>query len=178
MAFNWYVINTYSGHENKVRMNLQQRIKTLHQEQNVKEIVVPTEQVVETKNGQKVQSEKRVFPGYVMVNMRMTDDAWALVKNTPGVTGFVGSTNATDNKPVPLTSEEVGRILDTTTVEKPKAVAQFSVGETVRVMSGPLADFNGEISEVNEDQNKLTVLVNIFGRETPAQLSFDQVKKV
>jgi transcriptional antiterminator NusG len=165
MAFNWYVINTYSGHENKVRMNLQQRIKTLHQEQNVKEIVVPTEQVVETKNGQKVQSE-------------MTDDAWALVKNTPGVTGFVGSTNATDNKPVPLTSEEVGRILDTTTVEKPKAVAQFSVGETVRVMSGPLADFNGEISEVNEDQNKLTVLVNIFGRETPAQLSFDQVKKV
>ncbi len=174
MAFNWYVINTYSGHENKVRLNLLQRMKTMHQEQNVKEIVVPTEQVVETKNGQKVQTEKRVFPGYVMVNMKMNEDSWALVKNTPGVTGFVGSAN----KPVPLTPEEVDRILDTGTVEKPKAVAQFSVGETVRVMSGPLADFNGEISEVNEDQNKLTVLVNIFGRETPAQLSYDQVKKV
>lgn len=174
MAFNWYVINTYSGHENKVRLNLLQRMKSMNQEQNVKEIVVPTEQVVEMKNGQKVQSEKRVFPGYVMVNMKMNEDSWALVKNTPGVTGFVGSAN----KPVPLTPEEVDRILDTSTVEKPKAVAQFSVGETVRVMSGPLADFNGEISEVNEDQNKLTVLVNIFGRETPAQLSYDQVKKV
>ncbi len=174
MAFQWYVINTYSGHENKVRLNLLQRIKSMSQEQNVKEIVVPTEQVVETKNGQKVQSEKRVFPGYVMVNMRMTDDSWALVKNTPGVTGFVGSAN----KPVPLSAEEVDRILDTTTVEKPKAVASFSVGETVRVMSGPLADFNGSVSEVNEDQSKLTVMVNIFGRETPAQLSFDQVKKV
>src|SRR3972149_1762124 len=103
MPFNWYVINTYSGHENKVRLNLLQRIKSMSQEQNVKEIVVPTEQVVETKNGQKVQSEKRVFPGYVMVNMRMTDDSWALVKNTPGVTGFVGSAN----KPVPLSAEEV-----------------------------------------------------------------------
>jgi transcriptional antiterminator NusG len=174
MAYQWYVINTYSGHENKVRLNLLQRIKTMNQEGSVKEIVVPTEQTVETKNGQKVQSEKRVFPGYVMVNMKMTDDSWALVKNTPGVTGFVGS----DNKPMPLNEEEVARILDTTTVEKPKAVAQFSAGETVRVMSGPLADFNGEVSEVNEDQNKLTVLVNIFGRETPAQLGFDQVKKV
>lgn len=174
MPFQWYVINTYSGHENKVRLNLMQRIKSLNQGQNVKEIVVPTEQVVETKNGQKVQSEKRVFPGYVMVNMKMTEDSWALVKNTPGVTGFVGA----DNKPLPLNAEEVARILDTTTVEKPKAMAEFSVGDTVRVMSGPLADFNGEVSEVNEDQNKLTVLVNIFGRDTPAQLSFDQVKKV
>ncbi|GBE57459.1 hypothetical protein BMS3Abin01_00371 [bacterium BMS3Abin01] len=174
MTFQWFVINTYSGHENKVRLNLLQRIKTMNQEQNVKEIVVPTEQMVETKNGQKVQTEKRIFPGYVLVNMKMTDDSWALVKNTPGVTGFVGSAN----KPMPLNAEEVARILDNAAVEKPKAVAQFSVGETVRVMSGPLADFNGEVSEVNEDQNKLTVLVNIFGRETPAQLSFGQVKKV
>ncbi len=179
MAFNWYVINTYSGHENKVRLNLLQRIKTMHQEKNVKEIVVPTEQVVETKNGKKVQTEKRIFPGYVMVKMRMTDDAWTVVKNTPGVTGFVGASNRPDNKPLPLTAEEVGRILESvTTEEKPKAVARFSVGEKVRVMSGPLADFSGEVSEVNEDQNKLTVMVNIFGRETPAQLSFDQVKKV
>lgn len=174
MAFNWYVINTYSGHENKVRLNLLQRIKTMHQENSVKEIVVPTEQVVETKNGQKVQTEKRVFPGYVLINMNMTDDSWALVKNTPGVTGFVGA----DNKPVPLNAQEVDRIMHTATVEKPKAVAQFSVGETVRVMSGPLSDFNGEIAEISEDQSKLKVLVNIFGRETPVELSFDQVKKV
>lgn len=174
MPFHWYVINTYSGHENKVRLNLQQRIKSMHQEQYVKDIVVPTEQVVETKNGQKVQTEKRVFPGYVMVNMNMTDDSWALVKNTPGVTGFVGSAN----KPVPLNQEEVDRILHTATVEKPKAVAQFTVGETVRVMSGPLSDFNGEIAEISEDQGKLKVLVNIFGRETPVELTFNQVKKV
>ena len=174
MSFNWYVINTYSGHENKVRLNLQQRIKSMSQEDAVKEIVVPTEQVVETKNGQKVQTEKRVFPGYVLVNMNMTDDSWALVKNTPGVTGFVGSAN----KPVPLNAQEVDRILHTSTVEKPKAVAQFSVGEMVRVMSGPLSDFNGEIAEISEDQSKLKVRVNIFGRETPVELSFDQVKKV
>src|SRR3990170_6508574 len=173
MAFNWYVINTYSGHENKVKLNLLQRIKTMNQEQNVKEIVVPTEQVVETKNGQKVQTEKRVFPGYVLVNMLMTYDSWSLVKNTPGVTGFVGSSN----KPIPLNAQEVDRILHTSTVEKPKAVAMFSVGETVRVMSGPLSDFNGEIAEISEDQSKLKVLVNIFGRETPVELSFDQVKK-
>jgi transcriptional antiterminator NusG len=174
MPFNWFVINTYSGHENKVRLNLLQRIKSLNQEQNVKEIVVPTEQVVETKNGQKVQTEKRVFPGYVLVNMLMTDDSWSLVKNTPGVTGFVGSAN----KPIPLNAQEVDRILHTSTVEKPKAVAMFSVGETVRVMSGPLSDFNGEIAEISEDQSKLKVLVNIFGRETPVELSFEQVKKV
>lgn len=174
MAYNWYVINTYSGHENKVRLNLLQRIKTMHQEGSVKEIVVPTEQVVETKNGKKVQTEKRVFPGYVLINMNMTDDSWSLVKNTPGVTGFVGA----ENKPVPLNAQEMDRILHTATVEKPKAVAQFSVGETVRVMSGPLSDFNGEIAEISEDQSKLKVLVNIFGRETPVELSFDQVKKV
>lgn len=174
MSFNWYVINTYSGHENKVRLNLLQRIKTMNQEHNVKEIVVPTEQVVETKNGQKVQTEKRVFPGYVLVKMNMNDDSWALVKNTPGVTGFVGSAN----KPIPLSAQEVDRILHTATVEKPKAIAQFSVGETVRVISGPLSDFNGEIAEISEDQSKLKVLVNIFGRETPVELGFDQVKKV
>lgn len=173
MQFSWYVINTYSGHENKVKLNLLQRIKSMNQEQNVREIVVPTEQVVETKNGQKVQTEKRVFPGYVLVNMLMTDDSWSLVKNTPGVTGFVGSSN----KPIPLNAQEVDRILHTSTVEKPKAVAMFSVGETVRVMSGPLSDFNGEIAEISEDQSKLKVLVNIFGRETPVELSFEQVKK-
>jgi transcriptional antiterminator NusG len=173
MPFHWYVINTYSGHENKVRLNLQQRIKSLHQDQYVKDIVVPTEQVVETKNGQKVQKEKRVFPGYVMVSMDMTEDSWALVKNTPGVTGFVGSAN----KPVPLNQEEVDRIMHTATVEKPKAVAQFTIGETVRVMSGPLSDFNGVISEISEDQGKLKVNVNIFGRETPVELTFNQVKK-
>jgi len=174
MAFNWYVINTYSGHENKVRLNLLQRIKTMNQSHYVKDIVVPTEQIVETKNGQKVQTEKRVFPGYVLVNMNMNDDSWGLVKNTPGVTGFVGSAN----KPIPLKKQEVDRILHTSTVEKVKAVALYTVGETIRVMSGPLSDFNGEIAEISEDQSKLKVLVNIFGRETPVELSFDQVKKI
>ncbi|MHB1391267.1 MAG: transcription termination/antitermination protein NusG [Thermoleophilia bacterium] len=174
MSFNWFVINTYSGHENKVRLNLMQRIKTMSQEHAVRDIVVPTEQVVETKNGQKVQTEKRVFPGYVLVHMNMTDDSWSLVKNTPGVTGFVGSAN----KPIPLNRQEVDRILHTSSVEKPKAVAMFSVGEMVRVMSGPLSDFNGEIAEISEDQSKLKVLVNIFGRETPVELSFEQVKKL
>jgi transcriptional antiterminator NusG len=173
--FNWYVVNTYSGHENKVKANLEHRIVSMGQQGRFRRVVVPTEQVVETKDGQKVQTEKRVLPGYVLVNMDMTDEAWTVVKGTPGVTGFVGA----GAKPVPLSKTEVDRILHTqTTAERPRAVAQFELGESVKVTSGPLSDFDGEIVDVNQDQQKLKVLVNIFERQVPVELSFDQVKKI
>jgi transcriptional antiterminator NusG len=172
--FRWYVINTYSGHENKVKANLEHRIETMGQRQRVRHVVVPTEQVSELKDGQRVQVEKRTMPGYVLVNMEMSDDAWTLVKNTPGVTGFVGSRN----KPIPLSQPEVDRMLHREIAERPRARAQFQMGETVKVISGPLSDFSGEIAEINEDAAKLKVLVSIFGRETPVEVGYDQVKKI
>src|SRR5215216_6117113 len=172
--FRWYVINTYSGHENKVKQNLEHRVHTMGQEGNVRQVVVPTEQISEMKDGQKVQTEKRTMPGYVLVSMEMTDDAWGLVKNTPGVTGFVGSRN----KPIPLSKVEVDRLLHRETAERPRTRAQFSIGESVKVISGPLADFSGEIAEINDDAAKLKVLVSIFGRETPVEVNYDQVKKI
>ncbi len=173
--FRWYVINTYSGHENKVKANLEHRIESMGQRPRFRRVVVPTEQVIETKDGQKVQTEKRVLPGYVLVNMDMNDDAWTVVKNTPGVTGFVGA----GAKPVPLSQPEVDRILHTGgTAERPRAIAQFELGESVKVTSGPLSDFDGEIVDVNPDQQKLKVQVNIFERQVPVELAFDQVKKI
>ena len=168
------MINTYSGHEKKVKANLEHRLVSLGQRENVREIVVPTEQVVETKDGQKVQTEKRTLPGYVLVNMDMTPDALWVVKDTPGVTGFVGSSS----DPVPLTQAEVDRLLRTHSELRPKVRAEFSVGESVKVISGPLSDFTGEIAEINSEAGRVKVLVSIFGRETPADLSFDQVKKL
>jgi transcription termination/antitermination protein NusG len=172
--FRWYVINTYSGHENKVKQNLEHRVHTMGQERFVRQVVVPTEQVSEMKDGQKTQAEKRTMPGYVLVNMEMTEDSWGLVKNTPGVTGFVGSRN----EPIPLSKVEVDRLLHRETAERPRTRAQFSIGESVKVISGPLADFSGEIAEINEDAAKLKVLVSIFGRETPVEVNYDQVKKI
>ncbi len=175
--FLWYVINTYSGHENKVKTNLEHRIVSLNQAPAFRRVVIPTEQVIETKDGQKVQAEKRVLPGYVLVNMNMTDEAWTVVKNTPGVTGFVGAAN----KPLPLSQPEVDRILHTGTGAGGAAVrsqVEFSLGESVKVTSGPLSDFDGEIVDVNGDQQKLKVLVDIFERQVPVELSFDQVKKI
>ena len=174
--FKWYVINTYSGHENKVKTNLEHRIMSMNQAPKFRRVVVPTEQVIETKEGQKVQTEKRVLPGYVLVNMDMTDEAWTVVKNTPGVTGFVGA----GAKPVPLAQTEVDRILHTGTAigERPRTQVQFSLGESVKVTSGPLSDFDGEVVDVNADQQKLKVLVDIFERQVPVELTFDQVKKL
>jgi transcription termination/antitermination protein NusG len=172
--FRWYAVNTYSGHENKVKQNLEHRRVSLGQENNVRQIVVPTEQVQEMKDGQKIQKEQRTMPGYLLVNMNLTDDSWSLVKNTPGVTGFVGASN----KPVPLNQVEVDRLLHRDVAERPRTRAQFSIGESVKVVSGPLSDFSGEISEINDDAAKLKVLVSIFGRETPVEVGFDQVKKV
>ena len=189
--FRWYVINTYSGHENKVKKNLEHRVETMSQARRVRQVVVPTEEVQEVKDGKKVTTDKRTMPGYVLVQMEMTDDAWGLVKNTPGVTGFVGSRN----KPLPLSQSEVDNLLQ---VEAPVAAgagagaaaaagepapkakprAQYEIGETVKVISGPLSDFSGEIAEINDDAAKLKVLVSIFGRETPVEVGYDQVKKV
>ncbi len=174
--FQWYVINTYSGHENKVKTNLEHRIVSMNQAPRFRRVVVPTEQVIETKDGQKVQAEKRVLPGYVLVNMNLDDDAWSLVKNTPGVTGFVGA----GAKPVPLSQGEVDRILQTgaTAGDRPRTQVQFSLGESVKVTSGPLSDFDGEIVDVNSEGQKLKVLVDIFERQVPVELAFDQVKKM
>jgi transcription termination/antitermination protein NusG len=172
--FRWYVINTYSGHENKVKHNIEHRVTTMDKQAKVRQVVVPTEQITEMQNGQRVQKEQRTMPGYVLVNMDMNDETWALVKNTPGVTGFVG----TRDKPVPLSQPEVDRLLHRETAERPRTRAQFSIGESVKVISGPLSDFSGEIAEINEDAAKLKVLVSIFGRETPVEVGYDQVKKV
>ena len=177
--FRWYVINTYSGHENKVKANLEHRIVSMNQSPRFRRVIVPTEQVVETKDGQKVQTEKRVLPGYVLVNMDMSDEAWTVVKGTPGVTGFVGA----GTKPVPLSQPEVDRILHAGAPAlgggpAPKSQVEFTLGESVKVTSGPLSDFDGEIVDVNADQQKLKVLVDIFERQVPVELSFDQVKKI
>ena len=175
--FRWYVVNTYSGHENKVKANLEHRIESMGQRQRFRRVVVPTEQVIETKDGQKVQIEKRVLPGYVLVNMDLNDDAWTVVKNTPGVTGFVGA----GSKPVPLVAgrgrpDPEDRRRDRR--RPPRAQVEFSLGESVKVTSGPLSDFDGEIVDVNPDQQKLKVLVDIFERQVPVELGFDQVKKL
>jgi len=172
--FRWYVVNTYSGHENKVKHNLEHRVVSLNQKRAVRQVVVPTETVSEMKDNQKVSVEKRTMPGYVLVNMELNDDSWQLVKGTPGVTGFVGASN----EPVPLTQPEVDRLLHREVAQKPMTKAQFSIGESVKVISGPLSDFSGEISEINQDASKLKVLVSIFGRETPVEVGFDQVKKI
>jgi transcription termination/antitermination protein NusG len=172
--FRWYAVNTYSGHENKVKHNLEHRVSSLGQQRHVRQIVIPTEQVSEMKDGQKVQIERRTMPGYVLVNMDLNEDSWGLVKGTPGVTGFVGA----QQKPVPLSQPEIDRLLNRETAERPRTRAQFSIGETVKVVAGPLSDFSGEVSEINEDAARLKVLVSIFGRETPVEVGFDQVKKV
>ena len=172
--FRWYVINTYSGHENKVKQNLEHRVSSLNQTRSVRRVVVPTETVQELKDNQKVTVEKRTMPGYVLVNMDLNEDSWGVVKGTPGVTGFVGASN----EPIPLTQAEVDRLLHREVAQKVPSRAQFSIGESVKVISGPLSDFSGEISEINEDASKLKVLVSIFGRETPVEVGYDQVKKI
>ena len=172
--FRWYVVNTYSGHEKKVKQNLEHRVSTLGQSRSVRSVVVPTETTTELKDGQKTTVEKRTMPGYVLVNMELNEDSWGVVKGTPGVTGFVGASQ----EPVPLTQGEVDRLLHKEVATATSTRAQFSIGESVKVVSGPLSDFSGEISEINDDAGKLKVLVSIFGRETPVEVGFDQVKKL
>ncbi|MDO5358765.1 transcription termination/antitermination protein NusG [Slackia faecicanis] len=176
MAKKWYVLHTYSGYENKVKKNLETRIETMGLENNVFGIEIPTETVTEIKeSGRRVESEKKVFPGYVLVRMEMDDRSWAAVRNTPGVTGFVGS----QGNPAPLTREEFNKIMKRTSAAAPKkTTSSFEVGQSVKVTNGPLAEFDGTISEVLPEAGKVKVMVSIFGRETPVELSFDQVTKI
>jgi transcription termination/antitermination protein NusG len=171
----WFVIHTYAGYENKVKANLMSRISSMNVEDRIFEVVIPMEDVMEIKQGKKQVVQKKVFPGYLMCRMYLDDDSWYVVRNTPGVTGFVGS----GAKPTPLSDKEVDRILQVKQDQKKlKPRLEFEEQESVRVTSGPFANFTGSISEINVDQSKLKVLVNIFGRETPVELGFDQVAKL
>jgi transcriptional antiterminator NusG len=172
----WYVVHAYSGFEKSVARNLVERIERAGMKDRFGEILVPVEEVVEMKGGQKKTAERKFFPGYVLVQMEMDDDTWHLVKSTPKVTGFVGGTAT---KPAPISDKEVQSILDQMRegVEKPKPKVLFEVGETVRVIDGPFTDFNGNVEEVNYDKSKLRVSVMIFGRATPVELGFGQVEK-
>lgn len=176
MTKKWYVLHTYSGYENKVKKNLETRIETMGLENNVFAIEIPTESVTEIKEGgRRVESDKKVFPGYVLVRMELDDRSWAAVRNTPGVTGFVGS----QGNPAPLTRDEYNKIMKRTSREAPKKTSSsLEVGQTVKVVSGPLAEFDGVVSEVSPESGKVKVLVSIFGRETPVELSFDQVANI
>ncbi len=171
----WYVIHTYAGYEYKVMANLMSRISSMNVEDRVFEVVIPMEDVMEIKQGKKQVVQKKVFPGYLLCRMYLDDDSWYVVRNTPGVTGFVGS----GAKPTPLSDKEIDRILQVKPDQKKlKPRLEFEEQESVRVTSGPFANFTGSISEINVDQSKLKVLVNIFGRETPVELGFDQVAKL
>jgi transcriptional antiterminator NusG len=175
----WYVVNTYSGHENKVRTTMERRIESFGLDRHFGDIRIPTESVIEIKNGKKVPTTQRQFPGYILVNTNMNDDTWRLIRQTPGVTQIVGA----GDTPTPLSRGEVERLLNAggeaaEQREKVKTLVDYEVGETVRVIGGPLSDFEGSISDINVDQSKVKVLVSIFGRETPVELSFNQVAKL
>jgi transcription termination/antitermination protein NusG len=178
----WFVVHTYAGYENKVKSNLESRIASMNMEERIFEVVIPVEDVIEfnKKNGKKQVVSKKVFPGYLLVRMDLDDDSWYVVRNTPGVTGFVGL----GARPTPLSRKEVESILQVKTAGEAEAAKkarprlEYEVGESVRVREGPFADFTGTIAEINEDQLKLKVLVNIFGRETPVELEFAQVAKL
>ncbi len=178
LAGEWFVLNAQSGHEKKVRTNILTRLKNLHLEDKVYDVVIPTDEVVEIRNGKKVNVEKKTFPGYVLVRMDLDDETWYQIRNTPSVIGFVGS----GKMPQSLSRREIERILGSNEEvevkkESPKFKPDFEVGETVRVTTGPFADFNGIIEEINLDQSKVTVLVNIFGREIPVELGFTDIVK-
>jgi transcriptional antiterminator NusG len=173
----WYVIHTYAGYENKVKTNLASRIQTMQMQDKIFDVVIPMEDVMEIKGGRKQVVQKKVFPGYLLVKMIYDDESWFVVRNTPGVTGFVSS--GTGQKPTPLSRREVERILGRKKEEaKPAFRLDFEVDDVVRIISGPFADFNGTIAEINLDQSKVKVMVNIFDRETPVELGFDQVARV
>ena len=172
----WYIVHTYSGFENKVKESLEQRVAAYGLQSDIGEVLIPTEDIVEKRGGREVKSARRFFPGYILVEMNMTDHAWHVVKNTPKVTGFVGA----GAKPTPLTKDEVEQILTQvkSAAEKPKPKYMFDKGEQVRINEGPFTSFNGVVDEVNLDKNTLKVMVTIFGRSTPVELDFLQVEKI
>jgi len=173
----WYVVHTYAGYENKVKANLHSRINSMQMEEKIFDVVIPMEDVMEIKGGKKQVVQRKVFPGYLLVKMVYDNDSWYVVRNTPGVTGFVAS--GTGTKPTPLSRREVEKILAVKeeTQKKPEYRLEWEEGDTVRIIAGPFADFQGTIAEINVEQSKLKVLVNIFDRETPVELAFDQVAK-
>ncbi|WP_054951015.1 transcription termination/antitermination protein NusG [Numidum massiliense] len=173
----WYVIHTYSGYENKVKTNLEKRVESMEMQDKIFRVLVPTEEELENKDGKKRTVQRKVFPGYVLVEMIMTDDSWYVVRNTPGVTGFVGSSGA-GSKPTPLMPDEVHAILRQMGVDEPTPKVDFDIAETVKVKDGPFANFVGSIEEVDASRQKVKVLVNMFGRETPVELDFTQVEKM
>ena len=170
----WFVVHTYSGYEQRVKKNLEQRIKFMDTEDEISQIVIPTEEEIQVKNGQRHSVTKKILPGYVLVQMKMSDQSWNVVRNTPGVTGFVGS----GNKPAPLSEEEVNRILKQMSAEAPKVKVGFRKGQSVRVTDGPFIDFVGVVDDINEGKGKVKVLLFLFGRETPVELDFLQVEKL
>ena len=170
----WFVVHTYSGYEERVKKNLEQRIKSMDTEGEISQIVIPTEEEIEVRNGQRRTVNKKILPGYVLVQMKMSDQSWGMVRNTPGVTGFVGS----GNKPVPLQEEEVNRVLKQMEAEAPKVKVGFRKGQSVRVTDGPFIDFMGVVDDISMEKGKVKVLLTLFGRETPVELDFLQVEKL
>ncbi|WHY77730.1 transcription termination/antitermination protein NusG [Neobacillus sp. WH10] len=177
MEKNWYVVHTYSGYENKVKANLEKRVESMGMADKIFRVVVPEEEETEIKNGKKKIVKRKVFPGYVLVELVMTDDSWYVVRNTPGVTGFVGSAGS-GSKPTPLLPEEVVVLLKRMGVEEKRVDVDYEIGETVRVKEGPFANFTGSVEEMDKDKSKLKVLVNMFGRDTPVELEFTQIEKL
>jgi transcriptional antiterminator NusG len=169
----WYVIHCYSGYENKVRHNLEQRIESMGMKDKIFDVVIPTQEEIEVKEGKRRTVERHVFPGYVLVNLILTDDSWFVVRNTPGVTGFVGM----GNDPTPLRPEEVAQILKRMEAEAPTVKVSYKAGERVRIIDGPFNDFRGSVSEIDMERSKVRIMVNFFGRETPVELDFLQVEK-
>lgn len=170
----WFVIHTYSGYEERVRKNLEQRIKLMDSQDSIFQVVIPTEEEIEVKNGQRRSVTKKILPSYVLVQMEMNDHSWNVVRNTPGVTGFVGS----GGKPTPLQEEEIGQILKQMTAEAPKVKVGFRKGQSIRVTDGPFIDFVGVVDEIKAEKGKVKVLLSLFGRETPVELDFLQVEKL
>jgi transcriptional antiterminator NusG len=170
----WFVIHTYSGHEERVKKNLEQRIKFMDSGKDVMEIVIPTEDEIEVRSGRRRTVTKKILPGYVLVNMKMDENSWSVVRNTPGVTGFVGS----GNTPTPLREKEVSEILKQMTAEAPKVKVGFRKGQSVRVTDGPFIDFVGIVDDINMEKGKVKVLLSLFGQETPVELDFLQIDKL
>ena len=169
----WYVIHCYSGYENKVRHNLEQRIETMGMKDKIFDVVIPTQEEIEVRDGKRRTVERLIFPGYVLVNVSLTEESWYVVRNTPGVTGFVGM----GNLPTPLRPEEVNQIIKRMEAEAPTVKVTYKVGERVRIIDGPFNDFRGNVAEIDMERTKVRVMVNFFGRETPVELDFLQVEK-
>jgi transcriptional antiterminator NusG len=173
----WYVIHTYSGYENKVKQNLEHRIESMEMQDQIFHIIVPTEEEIEIKNGQRRTVSRKIYPGYVLVQMHLTDDSWYVVRNTPGVTSFVGN-NDRSNRPIPLEEDEVKNILKQMEAEAPKVRVSYQVGQAVKITDGPFTDFEGVVNAIDHDKGRVRVLVSFFGREAPIELDFLQVTRL